>query len=570
MRAAIRTLSPLFSLAGRTCATAVLGFVVVSAPTTAQVSAHGQTKTGGTVRIGYLTEPSTLNPYFATSTGSRTFSELTLDGLARGAPDSSFLPVLAAEIPTQTNGDVSADGKVVTWKLKPGVTWSDGQPFTSQDVVYTYNMIMDPANPVINRSDYAIMDSVVAPDENTVVVTYKQLYAPYRAAFPYVFPAHVFNGQTNIAQDPFNRAETVGTGPFVFKSWAPGDSVTFDRNPNYREFGKPYLDDVVFKVMPATDVEVQTFAAGDIDAASTLDMSNLPQLSTMPGVSVDPAPYGIEYLLMNGSCSSGPRLGDPTCPNAVLGDLRVRQAVELAIDKRAMVQGLLADRVKPGTSLIPAGPYAVDVPLTEANPDQARQLLNQLGWVVGSDGIRSKNGVRAHLVLWITAGQVLTEQTAQVVEGDLQDVGIETEIKESTTSLAGGFPANSAFSLGNFDLGVFGTFGSTYVIDPQSNLQNHYASDQVPNPQLQTGNNWGRIQDPRIDGALLAAGNTLGDAQRQAAYTSFSELIHDDEAVIPLYPLLEVNARKNYVEGWGPTNVNDYATWNIQDWWLNQ
>ena len=101
------------------------------------------------------------------------FVELTLDGLSRGSPDGSSLPVLAAEVPTQANGDVSPDGTVVTWKLKPGVTWSDGQPFTSHDVVFTYQMIMDPANPVINRSDYAVMDSVTAPDDNTVVITYK-------------------------------------------------------------------------------------------------------------------------------------------------------------------------------------------------------------------------------------------------------------------------------------------------------------------------------------------------------------------------------------------------------------
>ena len=114
--------------------------------------------------------------------------------------------MLAAEIPTQANGDVSADGTVVTWKLKPGVTWSDGQPFTSADVVFTYQMILDPANPVPNRSDYTVMDSVVAPDDATVVVTYKQLYAAYRLAFPSVFPAHIFNGRTDIAQDPFNQA----------------------------------------------------------------------------------------------------------------------------------------------------------------------------------------------------------------------------------------------------------------------------------------------------------------------------------------------------------------------------
>jgi peptide/nickel transport system substrate-binding protein len=542
--------------------------LLVSVPATAQTPANGLVRAGGAARISFgPPEPPTLNPYFVPGS-NLIFSELTLDGLARGAADGSYVPVLAEEIPTQTNGDVSPDGTVVTWKLKPGVTWSDGQFFTSQDVLFTYHMIMDPANPVFNRSDYAVMDSVAAPDDNTVVITYKQLYARYRLAFPYVFPAHVFNGQTNIAQDPFNRAETVGTGPFVLKSWASGDSLTFDRNPNYREPGKPYLDEVVFKLTPSTDAAVQALAAGDVDAASYLTMSNLPQLSALPGVSVEPVPYGVEFLMMNSSCSSGPQQGDPTCPNAVLGDLRVRQAVELAIDKRAMVQGLFADRVMPATSLTPTGPYSAEIPLTEANPDQARQLLDQAGWVVGSDGTRSKDGVRAHLVLWIPAGQLLPEQTAQVVESDLQDVGIETEIKESATSLAGGYPANSAFTLGNFDLGVFGYMGNSYLLDPQASLRSYYASDQVPNPQTQSGNNWDRVQDPRIDEALLAAGNTLEDSQRQTAYVAFTELLHADEAVIPLFPVLEVDARSTKLEEW-QTNANDRITWNSQDWWLN-
>jgi ABC-type transport system substrate-binding protein len=96
-----------------------------------------------------------------------------------------------------------------------------------------------------------------------------------------------------------------------------------------------------------------------------------------------------------------------------------------------------------------------------------------------------------------------------------------------------------------------------------------YASNQTPNPQTQSGNNWDRIQDPRIDQALLAAGNTLDDRQRQAAYGSFSQLIHADEAVIPLYPILEVDARKTYLQDW-QSNPNNWITWNSQDWWLNQ
>jgi peptide/nickel transport system substrate-binding protein len=549
-------------LAARVYSGVALGLMLATAPAVAQSPPSGQPRVGGTLRFGVWSEPTTLNPYYSNSRPNQALAELTFDGLAHGAPDGSYLPGLAAEVPTQANGDVSADGTVVTWKLKPGVTWSDGQPFTSHDVVFTYQMLMDPANPVLNRGDYAVMDSLTAPDDNTLVVTYKQLYAPYRLAFPYVFPAHAFNGQTNIAQDPFNRAPSVATGPFVVRSWASGDSITFDRNPNYREAGKPYLDQVIVKFTPSRDAEIQTLEAGDLDVAWFLDESYLRQLATLSDVSVEPVQgptSGVENLYLNLSCSSGLQQGDPTCPNPVLGDLRVRQAIDLAVDKQAIVRGFLADRVKIAGSVLPS-PYAPDLPPSEFSPNKARQLLDQAGWVVGSDGIRAKGGVRAHLMLFTATGSTITEEIAQVIEGNLLDIGIETEGKQSPVILA------SIFFLGSFDLAVF---GGTLGIDPQSYLYSHYGSDQVPNPQLMSGSNYDRIQDAELDQALAAAGSTVDDAQRKLAYTAAAELIHADEAVIPLYQALQVDARKNIVQGW-QGNGNDTVTWNIQDWWLNQ
>jgi peptide/nickel transport system substrate-binding protein len=175
--------------------------------------------------------------------------------------------------------------------------------------------------------------------------------------------------------------------------------MTDNRNPNYREPGKPYLDEVVVKFTPGRDPEIQALAAGELDTASNLDASNLAQLATLPDVSVDPAPGGsggIQELIVNTSCLSGLQQGDPACPNPVLDDLRVRQGIELAIDKQALVHGLLADLVKPvGSVMAPTGPYAVNLAPSELNPEKARQLLDQPGWVVGSVGIRSKSGVRA-------------------------------------------------------------------------------------------------------------------------------------------------------------------------------
>jgi peptide/nickel transport system substrate-binding protein len=543
----VRRFAGLFCLAARPCAITALGLALLVAPATAQAPASGQPKAGGTLRAIYWTPLSTLNRYFAPSPGTARFSELTLDGLARIGPDGTYVPELAAEIPTQANGDVSSDGTSVTWKLKPGIIWSNGQPFTSQDVLYTYHMIMDPSNPVVDRSDYTVMDSVFAPDDNTVVVAYKQLYAPYRLAFPAVFPAHVFKGQTNIAADAFNLGPTVGTGPFVYKSGSVHDTVTFDRNPNYREPGKPYLDEAVVRFTPDRDTEVPALAAGDVDTAIFLAETTLPQLMTMSDVSVDPAPsQNVNMLILNTSCSGGPQLGDPACPNPVLGDVRVRQAIELAVDKQAIVHGVLGDVDKVANSLLPVGPYESDLPPADFSPDKAEQLLDQAGWVVGADGIRNKGAVRAHLAMIIGAGGTVSPPVAQVVQNDLQDIGIEMEIKESPVTNSG-FVGGSPYNLGSFDL-AFGS-NSCCPIDPQAYLHSHFGSDQVPNPQLQTGNNFSRIQDAQLDQALTAAGATLDDSQRQAAYARFSQLLHADEVVIPLFTPPQVDARKNYVQG---------------------
>ena len=544
--------------------------MLLTSAATAQTPTGDQPRAGGTLRIGDWSEPATLNPYFSGSTLSAVLSELALDGLARVTPDGSYVPDLAAQIPTQANGDVSPDGTVVTWKLKHGITWSDGQPFTSQDVVYTYEMLIDPANPVLNRSDYAAMQSVTAPAEDTVIVTYKRLYPPYRLAFPWVFPSHVFNGESNISQDPFNRAETVGTGPFLFKSWVSGDTITFDRNASYREPGRPYLDEVIAKIVPSRDAEIQALEAGDIDVAYFLDPSYLSQLARLQDVSVDPGPYGVTDLFVNASCPTGPQQGDPACPHPVLGDVRVRQAIELAIDKQALVHALMGDRVNVAVSpmLSTTGPYAVDLPPSEFSPDAADSLLDQAGWITGSDGIRSKAGVRAQLSIINAVGDIISEEAAQAIAADLQAIGIAVDNKEMTpTVISGGIATNSPLYLGSFDLLLF---TRTVRGDPLPYLRAQYASDQVPTAQAPSGQNWDRVQDPQLDQALDSAGGTLDDTQRQAAFVSVSRLVRADEAAIPLFPWLIVDARKSYVAGWGPTNVNDWVTWNAQDWWLNQ
>lgn len=534
-------------------------------PTTAP--AAGAPKRGGVVRVGISQEPILLNPLLGSQTINIIVSENILEGLLQPFPDGTYQPLLAAEVPTLQNGGVSPDGLTITWKLKPGVTWSDGKPFTAKDVVFTYNVIMNPANPVVNRTGYPDIESVTAKDETTVVVRYKKLYAPFKDHFSVILPEHVFGGTTVIDKHDFNRAP-VGTGPFKFKSWASGDSITLERNPNYREQGKPYLDGIIFKIVPSREAAVQAYKVGEIDVLWNLIEANIPEFEAIPDSVIEPTPSDrVERLILNASCPSGEKQGDPSCPHPVLGDLRVRQAIELAIDKRAIVDKLLFGKTTVATSAIPKGWYAPTLPPSEYNPEKARQLLDAAGWKPGPDGIRVKDGVRARLTYGTTTGDRLREQTQQVIQEMLKAVGIEVEIKNSPSAvLLGTWQDNAPRARGNFDILMWTTNAG---LDPQAHLYNYFHSSQIPTEQTRSGRNYHRIVDPELDRALEAAGATADEGQRKALYQTVAERVNAGKGHIVLYNRLEIDAFKKYVKGHG-VNTWDYLAWDTENWWLDK
>jgi peptide/nickel transport system substrate-binding protein len=330
------------------------------------------------------------------------------------------------------------------------------------------------------------------------------------------------------------------------------------------------VDQVINKITPSRDAAVQALEAGDLDAVYNLDSSYIPQFQTFTDASIDPQPSAsVEWLLLNTTCSSGPQQGDPACPNPVLADVRVRQAIALAVDKQALTHSLLFDKVKPSSSFIPAGPYAVDLGPTEHDPARAQQILEQAGWTVGSDGIRVKNGVRADLAFSTSSDITLTVEAQQLIQQDLQGVGIETKIRNYPSAvLNGGFPARSPASQGSFDI-VMTAGGSSGQADPLGSLLGFFGSASIANAQTQSGRNYSRLGDPQLDDALAAAGNSLDYQTRLVAFTTATRLMVADAAYIPLFPALQVDAHKNYVAGW-QTNVNAYLPWNAQDLWLNQ
>jgi peptide/nickel transport system substrate-binding protein len=519
------------------------------------------------VRIALWQEPLLLNPILGRQTVNALVSRTMLEGLLSVGPDGVRTPQLAVEVPTLENGGVSPDALTVTWKLRPGVVWSDGVPFTSKDVAFTYQVIIAPTNPVSIRTGYPEIESLSTPDDATVVVRYRRPYAGFKAHFEWILPEHVFAGDPLIETKEFNQAP-LGTGPFVFKSWVPGDVITLERNPRYREPEKPYVDGLIFKIVPSRDVAILWLRAGEIDMLWDVSEDDIAQMEAIPDVVVEPAPgRAVERLVLNASCPSGPQQGDPSCPHPVLGDVRVRQAVELAIDKQTIVDQLLAGKTSVAASAIPVGAYAAQASSAEHNPARARQLLEEAGWSIGPDGIRVKDGNRASLSYATTTGNRLREQTQQLIQEQLRAVGIELRIENLLPPiLLGSWQDGAPRARGNFDILMYTiTLGE----DPYEGLYNLFHSSSVPTERARGGQNYHRILDPELDKALETAGSAVDETVRKAAFAAVARLADAGKGHILLYQRLDLDPFKSHVKGRAVNIWSDF-TWNSQDWWIGR
>ncbi|MBI2778105.1 MAG: peptide ABC transporter substrate-binding protein [Chloroflexi bacterium] len=524
---------------------------------------------GGTVTIGLFQEPDNLNPYTAIQTASRVVREFTLEGLLGVDPDGNYVPELAAEVPSVANGGISADGKTITYKLKSGVTWSDGDPFTSADVKFTWQAIMDPANKVNTRSGYEQITSIDTPDPLTVVLNLKALYSPALQLFSSkgqtsdaVLPEHVLKGQV-MANAEFSR-KPEGTGPFVVDNWVSGDSITLSRNPNFRVAGQPILDQIIIKILADQQAGIAQMQAGAIDVLWNLDEASVSSLANAAGVDISSTPSSnIEYLGLNLSKRG---TADPSVPHPILGDASVRKALSLAIDRSPILNDLLGGRTEAATSPIGLGwatPQGLSLP--DPDPEAAKALLETAGWKDSDgDGIREKGGVKLSLEISTPSGQALRDQTEQILQAQFKAIGVDLVINNVTAAvLFGSWDENGKLKRGDFDI-VEDTWGAD--LDPADWLATLFTSDQIPTAaNAGAGWNFFRLQDPALDAAVAAGAATLDQEARKAAYRTAVERILADLVYIPLYKRAELDAFATSVQGEKP-NPWEPFTWTAAQW----
>jgi peptide/nickel transport system substrate-binding protein len=536
-------------------------------------AAGGEASTGGQVMLIIPEEPATLNQYLAVAAIVRQVADATTAGLTTVDADGNFAPVLAAELPTIENGGVSEDYLTVTWKLRPELKWSDGEPLTSDDVKFTWEALSNPQSGAVLSLGFDLIDHVETPDPLTAVVHYSAINQAYLQQFMFgLLPRHATGDPAEMQTWAWNR-NPVSAGPYVVSEWNAGDNIIMVRNPHYYLAGQPYIDRLIFRIVPDPGAQTAMMAQGEAQVHLWPGENKAVYDATVAGKAVLAEIPGQWHMALRFNLSR-PFDDDPgpQPPHPILGDLRVRQAIAQAIDYDAILNNVNPGTF-PATSPFAYGWYQCDLdrPFT-FDPEQARSLLAQAGWVEGPDGIRvaqgahyAEDGTRLSLQMeGYTNFQPLQRLEEALVEM-FRAVGIEVAIQNDDFSIIfGSYEEGSPRMVGNFDMLIY---DDSLGIEPHASILSDYHSSGIPSAENPAGGNMYRWVNAESDAAIERAGSTVDIAERQAAYCELAELMHTDLPLISIFLFTEGYGAATNLTGY-QVNMWGSLTWDVQNWRL--
>lgn len=589
--------SPIVVACGGSDATSSNGTATVVTNSTATAAASPVAPVSGrgagdTLRLFFWQAPTILNPHLSVGTKDLSASRIVYEPLATFNAAGEMLPILAAEVPTLENGGVAADGRSVTWKLKPEVRWADGEPFTADDVVFTYEYITNPEVAAATAGDYTNIATVEAIDDTTVKITFTDVtpnwVEPFVGLRGMILPRHVFQeyAGANAADAPANLM-AVGTGPYRVAEFVNediliigGDAVStnkivFDVNPFFREPEKPYFQTV--ELQGGGDSALAAEAAlvdGSVDYAWNIQVP-AEQLAEMTagdsqGTLLNPESSYVEYILMNftdpnAETDAGER-SSLEYPHPFLTDLTVRQAIAHAVDRDA-IAALYGESGPPTTQVLVS-------PATLRSPNEtpygydlirAKALLDEAGWIdENGDGVREKDGIELSVVFQ-TSTNTVRQATQEIVKRDLAEIGFRVELKSVDSSIFLGPVADNTSTRRHFyaDLEMF-AFGSRSP-DPGAWLKGWTCNEAAQQANNWSTANWGRYCNEEFDRLYTQSATEIDPAARREFIIQMNDLLIEDVAVIALVerPLsIGINLT---IEGLAPS-AWDADVWNIADW----
>jgi peptide/nickel transport system substrate-binding protein len=506
--------------------------------------------------------------------------ELVMLGLADLDVDGNAYPELAAELPTIEDGDVVVDEDNgimdVTWKLRQDVKWSDGTPVTADDVVFTYNAIVDPVNGYwIPGIDY--VDSVEKTDDYTVVVHYNTIYPGYLTQFGgylmAIWPAHYCDANQGFTQWDCGR-EPLSDGPYVLTEWVAGNHMTFARNPYYFEAGKPAIDEIVVQIIPDENVRKQMLIQGDADLDMWTTEPVIAELQNESNVVVSLSPYTRWVMRIVFNLAAKGTTDPVATPHPILSDVRVRRAIRMAIDPETISKEFFLGYANVVWTEFFRPPYnKCDIPKPAFDPEAAKTLLEEAGWIdQDGDGIRECHGcttgaedgymMEMEFMTYSGYGEAL-ELTQQFIAEELGAIGIKlNQSVVEDTLLWASASEGGLEQTGNFDMDIWddGYSGS----DPTDFLWGYYYSTAA---EPDAGLNYGRFINTQVD-ELIDASYTLDEAVREDVFCQLAGILDDELPQLILFTTVDANSHSARLQG-VQSNPNEIITWNAADWTLN-
>ena len=486
------------------------------------------------------------------------------------------MPILAAEIPSKENGGLSADGRAVTWKLKKNVQWHDGKPFTADDVVFNWEYASDPATASVSIGSYKDV-RVEKLDSHTVRVHFQKAAPFWADAFVstrgMIIPKHLFDAYRGAkSRDAPANLKPIGTGPYKFVDFKPGDMVRGQINTNYHEPNRPYFDTIEMKgggdAVSAARAVMQT---GEFDYAWNVQVEDeilLRMEKDGKGRADIVAGGNVEFIQLNPTDPwtevEGERSHAKT-KHPLFSDVAVREAMNMLVDRQA-VQDHIYGRTGVATRNFVNNPqrFRSKTVKWEFSVDKANQVLEAAGWKRGSDGIRAKDGKKLKIVFQ-TSINGPRQKTQAVIKQACQKAGIEVEIKAVTASVFFSSDVGNPDTYSKFycDMQMY----TTTMTQPDPEIfMDQYVSWQVATKENKwQGRNIARWLNDEYDKAYRAAQSELDPVKRAALFIRMNDLIIEARTVIPVVFRPRVAAVSNKLRA--PLSGWDNDFWLLKDWY---
>jgi len=408
-------------------------------------------------------------------------SSLTAAWLVKWNHNNQPIPEIATQVPTKANGGVSKDGLTITYRLREGVRWSDGVPLTADDVVWSIHAILNPANNVISRTGWDSIKRIDEPNKYAVVLHLSKPYSPFVVTFfssaggnPSILPKHILAKYPNFNNVPFNSLP-IGAGPFMYSTWHRSQDVVMVPNPYYWR-GQPKLKKVIFEIIPDRNTVFVQLQSHNLDLWWPVPGGYFKRFGELgSGFTYIRQPaYIYNHIDFN---VTRPAVSDPV----------VRHALELATDRKT-----IRDKIGLGVGTLQEEPAPKDAPyydpyvkLVPFSIAKANQMLDADGWKRGSDGIRTKNGVRLDLDFATSAGTPDVDRLIELIRFSWQQIGVAMNVRRySSPQLFNTYQAGGIIYGGKYDVSFF-----AWGDDPIGDFSALYGCDAIP-PNGQNDLRW--------------------------------------------------------------------------------